>query len=162
MKAYRLKHIPTGLYWVKKSYGRLSDTGTLFTTAANSFNGLGPDSSVPLYILQDKFIRQHLDVFERVGELEEIPETEWDMKIGKFIPTGKSHFQWHMTSKVSDFEKEYVTLDPEVPEPPVSEKDSDLVEQVTRICWNQMFSISKDLMPYEDLLKRVKNQLDKK
>ena len=167
MKAYRLKHIPTGLYWVKKSYG-LSDIGTLFTTAANSFNGLGPDSSVPLAIVNDKFIRQHRDVFERVGELEEVPIMEWDIIAGKFIPTGKSHLSWHMISKVSDFEKEYVTLEPGVPEPSVIQNSKEiiddvtrvLVERVTRACWDQMFSISKDLMPYEDLLKRVKNQLN--
>lgn len=157
MKAYRLKHIPTGLYWVKKSYG-LSDIGTVFATAANSFNGLGPDSSVPLTILNDKFIRRRLDVFEKVGELEEVPETVWDIKSCKNIPTGKTYFNWHMISKVSDFEKEYVTLEPDTPEP--SADNNDLIEQVTRACWDQMFSIQKDLMPYEDLLKRVKNQLN--
>lgn len=158
-KVYRLKHVPTGLYWVKKSYGRLSENGTVFATATNSFSGLGPNSGVYLRIMDDKFIQQHLDVLKRVGELEEVPETKWDMKTCKFIPTGKSHFAWHMTSKVSDFEKEFVTLGLETPEPSVDDKQ-ELIEKVTRACWDQMLSISKDLMPYEDLLKHVKNQLN--
>ena len=147
---------------MKKSYGRLSENGTVFATGTNSFSGLGPDSTVHLCITEDKSIKQHLDIFKRVGELREHPETKWDGKICKVITTGKTHMSWHMTSKVSDFEKEYVTLDPELPESSVNGKNMDLIEQVTHICWDQMFSISKDLMPYEDLLEHVKNQLNNK
>ena len=132
-KAYRLKHIPTGLYWVKKSYGRLSENGSLFLTGSNSFNGLGPESTIRLCITGDKFIRQHLDVFKRVGVLDEHPESKWDSKAYKFVLTGKTHLSWHMISKVSDFEKEYVTLEPEIPESSVTKEKQDLIEQVTHI-----------------------------
>ncbi len=167
-KVYRLKHKPTGLYWVKKSYGRLSDTGTVFSTATNSFSGLGPSASISLRISDDKFIQQHRDIFERVGVLEEIPTAKWDGEKCKMVPTGKTHLFWHMSAKVSDFEKEYATLNPKTSEPSVVQDNKEiiddvtrvLVERVTRACWDQMFSISKDLMPYEDLLERVKNQLN--
>jgi len=146
-KAYRLKHVPTGLYWVKKSYGRLSETGTVFTTAANSFNGLGSKSTIRLCVTDDRFIQKHLDVFERVGKLDEVPESKWDMKTRTFIPTGKTHLSWHMISKVSDFEKEYVTLDPE----------QELIEKVVRICYDQ--PVEWGMISYDVLLNDVKTKL---
>jgi hypothetical protein len=153
---------------VKRSYGRLSDTGTVFTTASNSFNGCSPDDTINLKINDNKFIRKYLDVFKRVGKLREHPETRWDGNVCKVIRTGKTYFTWCMTTKVGDFVKEYVTLGSDTPEPSVVQDNKEiiddvtrvLVERVTRACWDQMFNVSKDLMSYEDLLKRVKNQLN--
>ena len=54
-KVYRLKHVPTGLYWVKKGYGRLSENGSLFSTGSNSFNGMSPEHTISLNINDDKF-----------------------------------------------------------------------------------------------------------
>lgn len=167
-KVYRLKHVPTGLYWVKKGYGRLSENGSLFSTGSNSFNGMSPEHIIILRINDDKFIQKHMDVFRHVGELMEQPELKWNMKIGKMVPTGRKCFTWSMTSKVSDFVKEFETTETEVSEPSVVQNNKEiiddvtrvLVERVTRACWDQMSTISKDLMSYEDLLERVKIQLN--
>lgn len=167
-KVYRLKHVPTGLYWVKKGYGRLSENGSLFSTGSNSFNGMSPEHTISLNINDDKFIQKHMDVFNHVGELCEHTELKWDMKIGKMVPTGKTYFTWSMTSKVSDFVKEFVTSKTDISEPSVVQNNKEIiddvtrviVERVTRVCWDQMFTISKDLMSYEDLLERVKSQLN--
>lgn len=153
---------------MKKGYGCLSENGSLFSTGSNSFNGMSPEHTISLNINDDKFIQKHMDVFRHVGELWEHPELKWDMKIGKMIPTGKTCFTWSMTSNVSDFVKEFVTAETEVSEPSVVQNNKEiiddvarvLVERVTRAYWNQMSTISTDLMSYEDLLGRVKTQLN--
>jgi len=155
-KVYRLKHVPTGLYWVKRSYGRLSENGTVFATATNSFSGLGPKSTIRLCITDDKFIRQHLDVFKRVGKLDEVPESKWDMKTRTFIPTGKTHLSWHMTSKVSDFEKEYTTLGAEVPEP-TADDNQKLIEKIADICWNHR--VNPDIETFDEWLNLIQDEL---
>lgn len=155
-KVYRLKHIPTGLYWVKRSYGRLSDTGTVFTTASNSFNGCSPDDTVNLKIIDDKFIRQHLNIFKRVGELKEHPETMWDGNVCKVIRTGKTYFTWSMTSKVEDFVKEFVTLDSEAPESTVEDKQ-ELIKKVADICWNHR--VNPDIETFDEWMNLIQNEL---
>ena len=109
-----------------------------------------------------------MDVFNHVGVLCEHPQLKWDMKIGKMVLTSKTYFTWSMTSKVSDFVKEFVSLELESPEPSVVQNNKEIiddvtrviVERVTRACWDQMSTISKDLMSYEDLLEHVRNQLN--
>ena len=155
-KVYRLKHIPTGLYWVKKSYGRLSENGTVFSTGSNSFNGLSPEATISLCITDEKFIQKHMDVFKQVGKLREHPETKWDRKTCKMIPTGKTYFTWHMTSKVSDFEKEFVTLEPEVPEPSVDDKQK-LIKKVADICWNHR--VNPDIETFDEWMNLIQDEL---
>lgn len=155
-KVYRLKHVPTGLYWVKKSYGRLSENGTVFATGTNSFSGLSPESTICLCVTDDKFIRKHLDVFKRVGKLKEHPETKWDGKLCKCIDTGKTYFTWHMTTKVSDFEKEYVTLEPSTPESTV-DRDQELIEKIADICWNHR--VNPDIETFDEWLNLIHDEL---
>lgn len=161
-KAYRLKHVPTGLYWAKKSYGHLSETGSVYTSNNHAFSGLSSDVTVNVYV-DDRVARKHLDVLTTVGTLRVRPVEKWDGLTRKFIPTGKTNMTWVMESKVSDFEKEYISMEPmnQKSESSVDDKQ-ELIEQVTRICWDQMFSIQKNMMSYEDLLERVKNQLNNK
>ena len=162
-KVYRLKHIPTGFYWVKKSYGRLSENGTVFSTGCNSFSGLSQDDTIRLCITDGKFLRNHMDVFKRVGELKEHPREKWDMKTYKMIPTGESYFTWYMTSKVSDFEKEFVTLEPETPEPSVVQGNKEIIDKqelihkIADICWNHR--VNPDIETFDEWMNLIQDEL---
>lgn len=155
-KIYRLKHIPTGLYWVKRRYMHLSENGTVFSTGSNSFNGLSPEHTIYLNVTDKKFIQKHLDIFKRVGELKEHPESKWDMKIGEMIPTGKTYFTWHMMSKVSDFEKEYVTINADETEKSTN-TNQELVRRVADICWNHR--VNPDIETFDEWLNLIQDEL---
>lgn len=169
-KVYRLKHIPTGLYWVKKSYNHLSENGSMYTSGNHALSGLSPDRTIDVHVNDDRVVRKYLNVLSTIGEIRERPIEKWDPVKRICVPTGKTCMTWCMKSKVSDFKKEYLDVHPmsTESEPSVIQNNKEiiddvtrvLVERVTRACWDQMFTISKDLMPYEDLLQRVKNQLN--
>ena len=154
-RVYRLKHVPTGLYWVKKSY-HLSDTGTLFTTGANSFCGLKPNYELDLRITDDKLINKYWDVLSRVGELKKHPKTIWDSKAFKFVQTNESYYTWYMKSKVSDFEKEFVTLESEVPESSI-DTNQELIKKIADICWNHR--VNPDIETFDEWLNLIQDEL---
>lgn len=155
-RIYRLKHVPTGLYWVKRSYGKLSENGTLFSTGCNSFSGMSPGRAISLRITNDKFIKKHIDIFRHVGELREHPELKWDEKIHKRIPTGKTCFTWYMGSKVSDFVKEFVVVKPKVSESS-TDSNRELIEKIASIYWNHR--TDPDIENYEEWLNLIQDEL---
>ena len=148
--AYRLKHKPTGLYWVKKSYNHLSETGSVFTSGVHSFSGLRPEHILVVRLSDDRMIRRHLDVLSKVGILETHPEQKWDSKNCRLYNTGKTLYSWHMKSTVADFEKEYVPLTD------VS-KDQELIKKVADICWNHREN--PDIETFDEWMDLIQSEL---
>ena len=105
---YKLKHKPTGLYYVKTGYDHISDKGTIYSTGCDSLNCV---SQVFLHTSDQNLIKKHLDVFQKVGKLEITP----NRKIYNFRKSKEevieNWYSWKMESPVSDFEKEIVATD---------------------------------------------------
>lgn len=105
-KIYKLKHKPTGLYYVKSGYGHLSDKGSIYTTGVNSLSGRERDK-LYLCITDQKLIKEHLDVLQRVGKLEidnDFKTWNWRKRTHETI----TFYRWSITACTSDFEKEIV------------------------------------------------------
>lgn len=105
-KVYKLKHKPTGLFWIKSGYGHLSDKGSLFTTGTHSLSGRKPDEVVELHINDQKLIKKYIDILKNVGTLKKDNWLDWNVKEKRY--ESKEHWFWSMNSKVSDFEKEII------------------------------------------------------
>jgi len=106
---YKLKHKPTGLYYVKTGYDHISDKGTIYSTGCNSLSG--QTTKVYLRTNDQELINKHLDVFQKVGEL----KVEHNRKVYNFRKSKEevieNWYSWKMESPVSDFEKEIVATD---------------------------------------------------
>lgn len=106
-KVYKLKHKPTGLFWIKSGYGHLSDKGSLYTTGTHSLSGRKPDEEVELHISDQKIIKKNMAVLQTVGILEKIPNARvWNPRLK--MDVFETRYYWHMKSPVSDFEKEII------------------------------------------------------
>ena len=157
-KIYRLKHIPTGLYWVKRGYGCLSENGSVFSSGCNSFCGMRPDYELDLRITDNKLINKYWDVLSKIGELNKHPKTVWDSKALKFVQTDENYYIWHMRSKVSDFEKEYVTVSTNKAEKS-TDTNQELIKKIADICWNHR--VNPDIETFEEWLNLIQDELKK-
>ena len=105
-KVYKLKHKPTGLYFIKSGYGHLSDKGSVYTTGVNSLSGRQGEM-IDLYVSDQKIIKKNMAVLQTVGILETIPHARvWNSRLE--MDVFETRYYWHMKSPVSDFEKEII------------------------------------------------------
>lgn len=116
-KIYKLKHKPTGLYYVKTGYEHISEKGTVYSTGCNS---LSSETIVHMKTDNQDLIKRHLDVFEKVGQLKiEHNRQIYNFKTSKY-ETVENWYVWSMDSPVGDFEKEILTTDCMSPQKPAS------------------------------------------
>ena len=102
IRPYRLKHKPTGLYYVKKSYGRLSERGSVYSTSQHS---LQHKCSVYITVSQE-LLEKYEDKLKAIEEADKL--------FSKPI-VGPSHLtHWSMMCPVDQFEKEYLDECPNV------------------------------------------------
>lgn len=104
---YKLKHKPTGLYYVKSGYSHISETGTVYSTGNNVLNC---KNRIYLTTNNQELIKKHLDVFKSVGELK-IQENYRRYNYHKNEYEIVTWYSWSMMSPDSDFEKEIITVD---------------------------------------------------
>lgn len=116
---YKLKHKPTGLYYVKSGYSHISENGSVYSTGNNALNC---KNRIYLTTNDQKLIKRHLDVFKSVGELK-IQENYKIYNYHKSVHEYVTWYSWSMMSPVSDFEKEVIT----------TEKPVDLAETVQEL-----------------------------
>ena len=98
---YRLKHIPTGLYYQPSKGGRnqknnLSETGKIYSSNNNIISySSGSDTEIRLRVTSKKLLKKYLN-FEMIG----------DPVYSKSNP--EVIISWSMRSPFTDFEKEYI------------------------------------------------------
>lgn len=97
-RIYRLKHKPTGFYYMTWcGYSMLSDKGTIYTNDDTQIMRILENCRINgtnKYISGNrKLVQEHLDIFSKVGNLQEI----------------NGVYYWGMESSPDDFEKEYLS-----------------------------------------------------
>jgi hypothetical protein len=108
-KIYKLKHKPTGLYWTK-SYGHISDKGSIYSTGINGLVGFSDKYPADLHTTDQKLILRHLDMFSRVGTLTKDEHfKQWNYKKQQYEEI--TFYRWSMKAVPGDYEKEFIGED---------------------------------------------------
>ena len=128
---YKLKHKPTGLYYVKSGYSHISETGTVYANGCHSLCG---QEHVYLKTNDQKLIKKYLDVFKSVGELK-IQENYKIYNYHKSVHEYVTWYSWSMMSPVSDFEKEVIVTEekPKSDIAQITENVKSVVENVNEL-----------------------------
>lgn len=105
LNLYRIKHKPTGLYYVPGPYSNLNWKGKIYTGGNNVINWAnGLSSNVNLKILNRNTLLENMNI------LADPKKSKGEMKAYLEFPEGKAKMKWVCSAPVEDFEMETVFL----------------------------------------------------